>query len=134
MSLAGELVVLGTEENSSMVSTWKEFVCLQRLSDARFELSVRGYEVLGEASGYRDEETGEYHLPSEIDGSTVVGVEDEYVVGGSLVPHSDDRYPLVFSSIRNEDDKSEIQEWLRSVAQVQIDDYMKRIRSAIRKQ
>lgn len=41
MSLAGELVVLGTEENSSMVSTWKEFVCLQRLSDARFESSKR---------------------------------------------------------------------------------------------
>ena len=54
--------------------------------------NIRGYELMGEASDYEDEE-GNFNLPKHIDGRKVVGIEDGYVTVNNLVLHSDS-YPV----------------------------------------
>ena len=83
--------ILMSNEFSTMMSTWSEYLCLERTED-QVVLSSRGYEVLAELSQYAVEtEDGdtEYKIPDFIDGQPVVGQEDEYIVGGELVLHDD---------------------------------------------
>jgi len=83
--------ILMSGEFSSMVSTWIEYLCLECTAD-QVVLSSRGHEVLAKLSEYavgtKDGET-QYEVPDLINGETVVGREDEYIVGGMLVLHDD---------------------------------------------
>ncbi|UCF37439.1 MAG: hypothetical protein JSU96_00785, partial [Acidobacteriota bacterium] len=88
MMRIGELIELESRENSSMASTWTEYLCLSRLADETFELSVRTYDVLGAAADYVNEETGDWDLSETIEGAFVMGVEDEWVIGGELVDNN----------------------------------------------
>ena len=106
----GELKVINSGEQSTMASTWTEYLCIEKLTKDDFELSIRSYEVLGEAIDYSDED-GEWDLPDEIDGMKVMGLEDEYVVGGNLVLHSDDYGEVKFSDPKHRD----VLDWLKSV-------------------
>lgn len=54
---------------------------------------------------------GEVNLPQKINGNTVVGREDEYVVGGMLVPHSDDHGTVEFTDPEQRD----VLDWLIDV-------------------
>ncbi|MCP4124979.1 MAG: hypothetical protein GY751_24825 [Bacteroidetes bacterium] len=107
----GELEILEFDERSSMASSWTEFVCIERITADEFELSIRGYQAIGEISDYWDEEAGEYLLPDKIDGLKVHGTEDEVVVGGNLVLQSDDEGILIFT----DPNSGSVTEWLRSV-------------------
>lgn len=42
------------------------------------------YEALDEAEKYYDEEAEEIDLPEQIGGKVVVGIDDDWVVGGSI--------------------------------------------------
>lgn len=86
----GDLAVLTEREESSMASVWNVYLCLKRKSEYRYELSIRRYEALVEAAEYYDDEQEDYILPDEIDGIPVVGLEDDYVVGGELQFYNDD--------------------------------------------
>ena len=77
----GELKTIDSREESTMASTWSEYLCLERKTWSTFELSIRGYELLAERSEYEDED-GEINLPEKIDGNVVIGTEDEYIIGG----------------------------------------------------
>jgi hypothetical protein len=107
----GDLEIIEGREQSSMSSSWSEYLCLERKSSSTFELSIRGYEFIGEIRDYSDED-GEENLPDQIDGKTVVGTVDEYVVGGNLVPITDDQETVEFS----QPDQVEVIEWLKSVS------------------
>ena len=96
MILSSEITIIDERRQSGRVSSWNEYLCLQRLSSDEFEISVCGYEVLGERDAYYDEESDEYKLLETIDGKEVVAIEDEWVVGGNLVNHSDELMPLRF--------------------------------------
>ena len=88
------LEILMSGEESSMVSTWTVYLCLEKLEGGAVQLSERQYEGLGMADEYAVEtEDGdtEYELPDEIDGKTVVGIDDEVVVGGDLTLWDDSR-------------------------------------------
>jgi hypothetical protein len=85
--------ILQTREASSMVSTWNEYLRVDRNGDGTAKLEICRYEALTEAE--YDEDGNELPLPAQIDGKDVIGVEDDYVVGGSLSCW-DDRF-LVFS-------------------------------------
>ena len=91
-----EFTILDERRQSGRVSSWNEYLCLQRLSSNEFEISVCGYEILGERDAYYNEENDEFELPETIDGKSVVTIEDEWVVGGNLVNHSDELMPLRF--------------------------------------
>lgn len=108
----GETIMLDQRQQSSMVSSWTEYLCLDREADGSYALAVKGYEILGSISEYYNEETEQYEIPDEIDGESVIGQEDEYIVGGSLQSHSDEIYPLEFAIPK----KEEIEEWLSGVA------------------
>jgi antitoxin component YwqK of YwqJK toxin-antitoxin module len=90
-----EIHYIDMRKQSSMVSTWEEYLCVERISQktwnakVEFELSIRSYEVLGEIFEFQDEE-GNLNLPDEIEGALVVGSSEEYVIGGNLIPHSDE--------------------------------------------
>ena len=106
----GDYLVINRSEQSSMASTWSEYLCLERKTWSNFELSIRGYELLAERTEYEDED-GEVNLPDEIDGNVVMGTEDEYGIGGSLVHHSDDYGTVEFTN----PDENDVSEWLKSV-------------------
>ena len=86
---AGILIVASVEQ-STMVSTWTEYLCLHRTAEGKWCLDIRGYEVIGEATEYQNDEG---NLPDQIDGQDVIGTEDGFVIVDDLVLHSDS-YPI----------------------------------------
>jgi hypothetical protein len=88
--MASGIVIVDSIEQSTMVSSWTEHLCLRRAAEGKWCLDIRGYEVIGEASEYQNDEGD---LPDQIGGRDVIGTEDGLVVVDNLVPHSDD-YPL----------------------------------------
>ena len=78
------LEVLASREEPSMVSMWTVYLCVSEGKIRRYTLFEGGYEVLAERSEYFNEETEDYDLPTEIDGKGVVGIDDDFVVGGEL--------------------------------------------------
>ena len=107
----GESKIIESRTGSSMASSWREYLCVERIGDEEFELTVRGYGIIGEVSEYSDED-GNYELPEEIDGQYVAGVEDgEFIVGGDLVIQSEDDGSARFSN----PSQIEVTEWLAQV-------------------
>ena len=82
--------IVDKREMSTPVSTWTQYLCICKLSNGNFELSVRKYDVIGDPSDYSDDNGDNYSEPSEINGKKVVGVEDGYIVGGDLISDYDD--------------------------------------------
>lgn len=81
-----------------MASSWREYLCVEKVSDQSFQMTIRGYEVIGEASDYYNEETDEVDLPNFIGNSEVHGTEDEYIVGGELIARVDEEGSDGFST------------------------------------
>jgi len=73
-----------------MASAWTEYLCLRTMQGGQSQLFQAQYEPLGSCENYFNEETQEYDLPHEINGQPVVGIEDEWVVGGSLEPFQEE--------------------------------------------
>ena len=76
----GDLIILDERE---VGGAWNEYLCLEKTSEG-FELSTRHREILGDASGYYDEE-GDIELPDEIDGISVYDVVNYTFVGETLI-------------------------------------------------
>jgi hypothetical protein len=79
-------------EASSMVSTWNEYLRLDKNDDGTAKLEICQYESLAEAEC--DDDGNDLPLPTQIEGKDVIGVEDGYIVGGPLSCY-DDRF-IVF--------------------------------------
>lgn len=79
-----EPIVLAEREASSMTSHWTEYLCIRLNEDGSVVLFTGRYTALADAADYFDEESRAHDLPSLIDGQDVIGVEDDYVVGGEL--------------------------------------------------
>jgi len=106
----GDLKVIAERERSGMASVWDEYLCVRLVSETEHELSVRAYEILGESEAYYDEETEDYDLPDEINGKTVVGFVDEWIVGGALI-ETEAFKSLVFSDLNH----PEVTQWFEEV-------------------
>lgn len=78
------ILIVAERENSSMVSSWTEYLCLQKGTEKSFRIFTGMYEGLADSSDYYNEDTGDYDLPEQIGGKTVVKVDDDIVVGGEL--------------------------------------------------
>ena len=76
----GDLIILDERE---VGGAWNEYLCLEKISEG-YELSTRHREILGDASGYYDEE-GDIELPDEIDGISVYDVVNDIIVGEPLI-------------------------------------------------
>jgi hypothetical protein len=102
-------MILASREQSSMVSTWTEYLCLQQDESGGYKLFTGRYEALAECKQFFNEETGECDIPEEINGQQVVGVDDDYVVGGELGCFDNEQ--VVFS--KSLDDKV-VATWLQA--------------------
>jgi hypothetical protein len=80
--------ILGSREQSSMASTWTEYLRLSKPHKNSPLLEICMYEGLGEQKWNEDGEPAE--LPDKINGKKVVGVDDGIIVGGALGCYSDD--------------------------------------------
>jgi hypothetical protein len=102
-------MILVSREQSSMVSTWKEYLCLQPDVARGYRLFTGQYEALADREQFFNDETGAYDLPDEIDGKAVAALEDDYVVGGELSCF-DDEQSVLFKS----PDDPAVAQWLES--------------------
>lgn len=112
-----ELLVLDQRDGNELIPCWQDFLCIERLTDIQYELSIRIYEVLGCTESYLDK-NGILCLPEIINGKTVIGVEDEFIVGGTLIRVENEISSFKFTYLnlegaeqwlkRNKWDKSEI--------------------------
>ena len=86
----GNLRRLDDRELDPASEIGSDYLCLRAIDGNKFELSMRGYEHLGNTSDFYDEDTDEEIIPDQIDGKEVVHREsNEYVLGGELVIFSD---------------------------------------------
>ena len=79
--------IISTHEVSTMVSTWNEYLRLNKNDDGTAKLEVCQYEALGQVEC--DEEGNDLPVPDQINGKEVIGVEDGYIIGGTLICHDD---------------------------------------------
>jgi len=118
-----EVHILDIRDEPSRVSKCEEYLCVERVSNKEFELSIRSYEILGDAFEFQgkyvnwdvfdfqdqdvDEDDELYH-PDEIDGVSVVGIWNEYIIGGNFIPRSDEYGEIRFTDFEHED----VNDWL----------------------
>jgi hypothetical protein len=76
--------IIAERVQSNVTDCCQEYLRLTPNYDGTATLAVCRYETLASAEGVTNEQ-GEVNLPDEIAGKTVVGVEDEWIVGGELV-------------------------------------------------
>ena len=74
--------ILGSREQSTMVSNWTEYLRLSKPDKDSALLEICQYEALGQQT-FDDEGVPE-EPPYDIDGKEVVGVEDGIIIGGDL--------------------------------------------------
>jgi hypothetical protein len=78
-------LIIAEQEQSSMASTWTEYLVLERRAKTKdWRLFVGKYEVLAECWDYFNDETQDFDLPKSIQRNKVVGIEDGWVIGGPL--------------------------------------------------
>lgn len=87
--MADPSVILATREQSSIAGGWTEYLCLKINEKKSLLLYTGGYESLAERDDYYNEETDSYDIPDFINGQSVVGIEDTYIIGGELQCTSD---------------------------------------------
>lgn len=107
MAERASIIVVDAREQSTMASSWQEYLCVRWLGD-RVELSVRMYESFATVSDFPENEDGDPVIPLQIQGKAVVGIDDDIVVGGDL--GFNDEEPEVFHLT----DIAGVTEWLTS--------------------
>ena len=89
----GDIIEISSKINWTPASTWNTYLCLERLSEDKYEVSIRGYEYLCEVDDIQeelnlieDENFDMYeHLPYTDKGKKVMElVEMNLVMGGDL--------------------------------------------------
>lgn len=109
-------IVIAQREASSMASTWNEYLCLTKGEFNTYKLYTAQYDFLAELNDFYDEELDDYLLPEQIEGQVVMGIEDDYVVGGKLVAQ-DESVPVEFASVFD----AELRDWLKHTGWSQFD-------------
>lgn len=105
-----EPIIIDSRHESSMSSTFRESLCIERIDEENYRLFIGDYEVIGEVSDYLNEETHDYDIPETIDGAVVQYTEEDYICGGDILQNEDDGQILLQSEL---DDG--VEEWLKGV-------------------
>ena len=96
--IGGNLYIIDQREKYSMISSWTEYLCIEKNNNDDFELSVRGASILEEANQFFDVSKQEYILPSMINGNSVYGMSDGVVFGEPLEIIDDIASPISLNS------------------------------------
>jgi hypothetical protein len=107
----GETKVIDQREQSTMASTWTEYLVLGKISPTEFLLDIRGWGYLGEVGefDFEEDEYGDIIVPEEINGKYIDSVEDGFVYGGELVKREDEQGDVRFAR----PDQDEVISWLK---------------------
>ena len=81
--------IIVIESRTDVFGTGDEFLCFRIIEGSKYELSVRGYEFLGNVVDFYDDD-GEENIPDFIDEKEVIEVLPEYIIGGNLVTYKED--------------------------------------------
>ncbi len=107
----GDLQIIDEREQSNFASgCWDEYLCLTRVSKEEFELYIGGFQVLGQAEDYFNDD-GDFDIPDEIDGVSVIGPKNGSIIGGELVKSDGNYGEVKFSDPKHRD----VLDWLKSV-------------------
>lgn len=101
-------LILAEREGSGMTSSWAEFLCLSADDNGNVNLHTGRRVFLGEASEYYDEESEEYMLPDEVDGTAVWGVKDGDVYSEEIEDADADEDWLALTAF----DDAKVKAWL----------------------
>ena len=115
MSTSGKIsirepLIIDSRYESSMSSTFRESLCIERIDEENYRLFIGDYEVIGEVSDYLNEETYDYDIPDTIDGAVVQYTEEDYICGGDILQNEDDGQILLQSELNDG-----VEEWLKGV-------------------
>jgi hypothetical protein len=84
------VAILASREESTMVSTWTQYLCLGKGRQKHFRMFTGQYDAIAEVEQFpHDEATGHHHVPDTIDGERVVMVEDGYVLVDNMLENDD---------------------------------------------
>ena len=78
--------IIAERWRSLMAACEREYLRLTPNEDGTATLAICRYEALASAAEFVNKK-GEVNLPDSIAGKTVVGVEDQWIVGGELACH-----------------------------------------------
>ena len=84
-------VIIDNRTSASINETWTEYLCLRKLSEQNYELSIQRHRVLAEASQYRNKK-----MPKSIKGKIVKGIEHNQVIGKDLLMLEGKKAPIQF--------------------------------------
>ena len=101
-------ITLAQRECSALGYTWIEYLVITRGNMSRFLLATADYLALAEAIDYYDPETETHELPNQINGQKVIGLQNDYIVGGNLWINSDES-GYAFDNL----DDAKLAEWLK---------------------
>lgn len=105
--IENSVIELAEREQSSMSSTWTEYLTISRGQARKHLIAPAWHDALAEADEYYNEDKDEYEIPTHINGHEVIGVEDGYVIGGALGINTD------WSGLEFDDpDEPELAQWL----------------------
>ena len=104
-------------ENSGHIDSWTEYLCLEKTSDGNFGLSIKSHVIIdseynGETiSQFYDEDTGEYDLPDEINGTRVIGWNAEFLLGVDL----ENNFQYTTLELTKNNFEHSIREWIKEI-------------------
>lgn len=88
--------ILASQECSTMVSTWNEYLRLGKRADNSAVLEICQYATIGEM---QYDEDGNQILPPDIDPKDVVEIEDGYIFGGALTSEFGETFQFTAETI-----------------------------------
>ncbi len=115
-----DFIILDERSQSQPASTWTEYLCLVRVGDGRFRLNIRTRPIICEYHEWLSEQQDvdaedfnyDIELPNTIDGKTVYGVEDEFILADELPePINDDEISDIFDLGSLEKVVKKLQKW-----------------------
>ena len=115
-----DFIIRNERSQSLPASTWTEYLCLVRVGDGRFRLDIRTRPIICEyhewLSEQQDEDAEDFNydieLPATINGQTVYGVEDEFILADELPePLNDDEMSEVFNLESMKKAEEAVRQW-----------------------
>ena len=104
-------------ENSGHVDSWMEYLCLEKSGGRTFVLSIKSHVIIdseynGEIiSQFYDEDTGEYDIPDEINGTTVLGWNAEFLLGVDL----ENNFQYTRLELTQNDIEQSTRQWMKEI-------------------
>ncbi len=78
------VITLASRAISPTAKIPTQYLTVSKGQSKRFLIATASYDALAEASDYFNKDKDEYEIPEQINGQLVMGVEDGYIIGGTL--------------------------------------------------